>query len=100
MSPSPTPFIIDQNIFPPAQVATIANLLNVVLPLLNTGAAVLLLIMLLFGGFMWITSGGNPEGIKKAQGTITFAIFGLFVVIASFMIVKLITIVFNIQSPF
>ncbi|MBI4008683.1 hypothetical protein HY357_00445 [Candidatus Roizmanbacteria bacterium] len=96
----PTPFVIDPTTFPPARIASLASLLNVILPLLSIGAALLLLIMMLYGGFTWITSGENPENIKKAQKTITFSAFGLFIVILSYVIVKLITIIFNIKAPF
>ena len=95
----PTPFIVNATTFPPAQVATLANLFNVIIPLLNIGAAILLLLMLLYGAFTWVTSGDNPENLKKAHKIITFAIFGLFVVISSYLGVKLITIIFNIESP-
>ncbi|OGK26766.1 hypothetical protein A3C28_01835 [Candidatus Roizmanbacteria bacterium RIFCSPHIGHO2_02_FULL_39_9] len=94
-----TPFIVDPTTFPPAQVATIANLLNVIIPLLNIGAALLLLLMLLYGAFTWITAGGNPENLKRAQKIITFAVFGLFIVLLSYLGVKLITIIFNINVP-
>lgn len=97
--PTTTPFIINETSFPPAKIATFAHLLNVILPLLTIGAALLLLIMLIYGGFSWITSGDNPESLKKAQKTITFAIFGLIVVILSYLAVKLISIIFNIQTP-
>lgn len=31
------------------------------------------------GGFKYATSGGNPDGLKQAKGTITYAIIGLVV---------------------
>lgn len=100
MPPTATPFIVNATTFPPAQVATIANLMNVVIPLLNIGAAILLLLILLYGAFTWITAGGNPENLKRAQKIITFAVFGLFIVLLSYLGVKLITIIFNINAPF
>jgi len=29
------------------------------------------------GGYMWMTSAGNPDKVKQAQGTLTWAIIGL-----------------------
>jgi len=53
-----------------------------------------LFIMLLVGGFQYLTSLGNPEKIKKAQGTLKFAVIGLIVFISSFLILKTIDFLF------
>ena len=92
-------FEINENTFPAARIATFANLLNVIIPLLIVGAAVLLLVMLLYGAFKWLTAGGTSENIAKAQKIISFAILGLVVVIMSFILVKVISIIFNISAP-
>ena len=76
--------------FAPACLTTIGQLLNVILPLMMSGAALIFLGMTLFGAFNLLTHGDNPEGIKKAYSTIVFAVIGLFIVIASFVGVKLI----------
>lgn len=33
--------------------------------------------MLVYGGYMWLISQGDPGRIKQAQGTITWAVLGL-----------------------
>lgn len=63
--------------------------MNVVLPLMMTGAALIFLVMLFYGVFNIIRSGDNPEAIKKAYATLLWAVVGLFVVIASFVGVRL-----------
>lgn len=90
----------DPNVNPLAKFPDIASLMNIFLPILIAGAAVLLLIMLLYGAFTWITAGGNPENVAKAQKIMTFAILGLIIVVLSFLFVKLISLIFNIASPF
>ncbi|OGK24462.1 hypothetical protein A2954_07515 [Candidatus Roizmanbacteria bacterium RIFCSPLOWO2_01_FULL_37_12] len=90
---------INSTNFPPARIATFAHLLNVILPMLIIGAAILLLIMLLWGAFTRITSGGNPENLAKSQKIMTYAILGLVLVILSFLFVKLISTVFKIAAP-
>lgn len=84
---------------PLAKFANIASLLNLFIPILIIGAAFLLLIMLLYGGFTWITAGGTPENLAKAQKIMTYAILGLVIVVLSFLFVKLISIIFNIAAP-
>ncbi|MEO6509313.1 MAG: hypothetical protein ABIO02_05140 [Patescibacteria group bacterium] len=55
---------------------------------------IILFLMLMLGGFSYLTSFGNPEKVKKAQGTLKFAIIGLIVYMSSFLILKTIDIVF------
>ena len=33
------------------------------------------------GGYMWMSSAGNPDKIKQAQGTLTWAIIGLIFIV-------------------
>src|SRR3989338_2681321 len=82
-----------------AKFANIASLMNIFLPILIIGAAFLLLVMLLSGGFIMLTAGGSPEKMEKAKKTMTFAILGLIIVILSFIFVKLISSIFNISIP-
>ena len=84
--------------FPPATIATLDKLINLFIPLLQTGAALVFLVMLLYGGFTWITSGDNPENVKKAQKTLTYAVFGILTVALSYLVVKLIIWILNVNS--
>ena len=54
----------------------------------------ILFVMLLVGGFYYMTSFGDPEKLKKAQGTIKYAIFGLVLFVSAFLILKIIDTVF------
>lgn len=60
----------------------IGNVLTAIIPLIGLVS----FIMILVGGFTILTSGGNPEGIKKGGSTITFAIAGLALSIISWLI--------------
>ena len=74
-------------------VATIANLgcvfQNVVQAFLGL-AGIVLFILLIVGGFRFITSGGDPKAVEGAQKTITSAIIGLIVILLSYLILVLI----------
>ncbi|TAL19460.1 hypothetical protein EPN90_03400 [Patescibacteria group bacterium] len=43
---------------------------------------------ILFGGFLWLTSGGSPETITKARNIIVWAGLGLLVIFASYALVS------------
>lgn len=54
----------------------------------------LLFIMLVIGGFNYLTSFGNAEKVKKAQGTIRFAITGFILFLLSYFILFIIDFLF------
>ena len=56
-----------------------------------SGLIVLVLfIMLVTGSFSYLTSLGNPEKIKKAQGTLKYALIGFALFLTSFLILTVI----------
>lgn len=58
------------------------NIINVVLGFIG----LILLIMIIYSGYQWMTSGGNDEIIGKAKKRLTNAIIGVFIVLASYAI--------------
>ena len=62
-------------------VSTVTNLLSFVVG----GASV---IMIILGGFKFITSGGNADKTKAATKTITYALVGLAVVVLAQFLVR------------
>lgn len=64
-----------------------ANVLQVVLAF----GGIVLFIMLLAGGFQYITAGGNPQGVEAAKKTLTYAIAGIILLALSFLILALIS---------
>lgn len=47
-------------------------------------------IMLVWGGFQWLTSAGNPARISEAKDRLTSAFLGLIIILASFLILQVI----------
>ena len=46
------------------------------------------LIIFLYSGIMWMTSGGNDQKVGKAQQSMIWAALGIFVVFISYILVK------------
>lgn len=63
-------------------VASIGSVINTVLALLG----VILVVLIIYGGFLWMTAGGNEEQIKKAKKFLSNAIIGLVIVLAAYSI--------------
>lgn len=62
------------------------NIVNTALTL----AGVVALFFVIFSGYKFITSGGDPKQLEGARQTLTYAIIGLLVIFFSFFIINLI----------
>lgn len=58
------------------------NVVNVVLGF----AGIAFFVLLLVGGFKYMTAGGDPKAIDSAKKTLTSAIAGLLIVILSYLV--------------
>lgn len=47
---------------------------------------VVFFVILLYGGFLWMTASGNEDRIKKAKSLMTNSIIGLLIIIAAYAI--------------
>ena len=70
----------------------IMAIVNVLLGFLG----IIAIIIILYGGFVWMTAGGNEEKVSQAKKIITAGIIGLVIIfvsfaIASFVITQLIS---------
>lgn len=60
----------------------IAGLIQIALSLVG----LVFFIIILYGGFMWLTAGGNDEKISRAKKLLTSGIIGFAVTLAAFII--------------
>ena len=88
----------DPNVLPIAKFSTVAIITNIISPILITGGAILFLVMIFSGAFTLITAGDSPDKVTKAQHAITYAVLGLVIVLFSYLAVKLLGVVLNIQN--
>lgn len=74
----------------PAKLSDLTGVIENIISLLAPAAAVAFLIMLIVGGFQFLTSGGDPKAVAGARTTLTYAIIGIILVVASWLILVLI----------
>jgi len=55
---------------------------------------IVLFIMFVVGSFRYLTSFGNAENIKKAQGTLKYALIGFILFVSAFLILTIIQTLF------
>ena len=77
-------------------ISTIGDVVNKITVFLVPIAAVILLFVLISGGYDLINSQGTPEKLKTAQGKITAGLIGFGLLVGSYVIVKLISFIFGL----
>jgi len=65
------------------------NLISRIIKVFLIGGVLLCFLYLMLGGFQWITSGGEKEGVQSAKQKITQAIVGLAILACSWAIIVL-----------
>lgn len=66
----------------------VQDMVNKVVSIFSWVVGIVSVIMIIFGGFKYITSGGDSNGVTSAKNTIMFAIVGLVIVALAQVIVK------------
>lgn len=84
---------------PIAKFDSITKIVNLIIPILMIGGGLITLTMLLLGAYRYLTSEGNPEKISKAQSVIIYAVIGLFLIVASFILTKIIGFILKVDMP-
>ena len=67
--------------------AIFANLLSALLAFAGTAA----LVLFLLGSFKFMKAGGDPKKIESSRNTFSFAIMGFSIVLASFLLINIIS---------
>lgn len=79
------PIIIDE---PTKGFKTLGGFINNVITLAFAIAILVVLIMLIWGAFEWIVSGGDKDAVGKARGRIINALIGLAVLAVAFALAR------------
>ena len=66
---------------------TVTKIIKNVIDVLSVLGGAAAVVMIIVGGFRYITSAGNPESAKGARSTITYAIIGLVIIALAQIIV-------------
>lgn len=56
---------------------------------------VVFIILIIYGGFLWMTDQGNEEQVTKAKTIIRNSIIGLIIVVSAYAIYKVVNILFD-----
>ena len=73
---------------PPPTILGIVDILRNIISILAPVAGIAFFIMLLVGGFQLVTSGGDPKAAGQARSTLTYAVIGIVLVVAAWLIIQ------------
>lgn len=79
-------------------ITNLGDLVNRVLTFLLPLGGIVLLFVLIWGGYDYMMSQGNPEKLKGAQAKITTGLIGFFLLITSYLFVRVIAAIFGLGT--
>lgn len=79
---------------------SINSTISYVITLFLSFLGVIFLILMIYGGMMWMTARGNDDRVKKAKDIIIDSIIGLIVVVAAYAITYFVTSIFVNQAMY
>lgn len=84
----------------PAKELNLAWLIGVIMGYVYPFAGILLFFVIASAGYDYILSAGEPEKLTSAQSKITYALIGVILLVASYMIVRVVGAVVGLDLPF
>ena len=73
-----------------ADETTLATTLGIIVSSVLSLLGIVFIILIIYGGILWMTAGGNEDAIKKATTIIRNSVIGLVITVSAFAIWKLI----------
>jgi hypothetical protein len=83
-------FVKEVHAAPPLLFDALEGMFSGLIGSLLSLAGIALFVMILIGGFRYITSGGNPEAAAGARRTITYSVIGLIIVAGAYLVLVII----------
>jgi hypothetical protein len=72
----------------PARLYQLDDVFARVLNAVSGFALLLLLVMVIYGGFNFLTSGGDPGKVESAKKTLTYAFYGIALISLAYLILR------------
>ncbi|MBU4347780.1 pilin [Patescibacteria group bacterium] len=66
--------------------ATLEGIISTIIQTALSFLGIVFLILMIYGGYLWMTARGNEQQVEKAKNLLTAAIVGLIIVLAAYTI--------------
>ena len=77
---------------------SLGDIINRLLLVLVPLGAIILFLVLIWGGYDFLLSGGNPERVKKGRAKITSALIGFILLVSAYLITKIVSQIFGLGT--
>ena len=84
-TPAPSPTATPLELPNPLGTTNVPKITGRIIGVLSGGAGMIALLMFVYGGFQWLTAGGNAEKIKKGKDIILWSVLGMVVMFSSYL---------------
>ena len=81
-----------------SSINSIGDLVNRLVDFIIPLSGIILLLVLIWGGYDYLLSHGDPEKVKSGKGKITAGIIGFIIIILAYTLTKLIAYIFGLQG--
>jgi hypothetical protein len=82
----------------PTRFPNLPSLVTNALPYVFGMAGIILFIYIVWGGFDFMTSMGDPKKAESGKNKITYAILGFVIIFVAYWIVQLVIYIFNLKT--
>ena len=76
---------------------SLSGIINALVPLIIVFSGVILLAMLIYGGFEMLTAAGNPEQAEKGKKRLTTSLIGFIVIFAAYWIIQIMEVILGVN---
>jgi len=80
------------------EITNLGDLVNKLIDFIIPFCGIILLLVLIWGGYDYLLSHGDPEKVKSGKGKITAGIIGFIIIILAYTLTKLIAYIFGMQG--
>lgn len=77
--------------------ASITEIFSALLPYVFALAGLMLFGAIIWSGFQFLTSGGDPKKTEEAKGCLTSAVVGFLIIFLSWWIIQILEIIFHVN---
>jgi hypothetical protein len=81
-----------------SSITTVADVVNIAISFLFPLAGVILLFILIWGGYDFLLSQGDSDKIGNARAKITAGIVGFVLLVISYLLVRILTFIFGLDD--
>lgn len=80
------------------EITNLGDLVNKLVDFIIPLSGIILLLVLIWGGYDYLLSHGDPEKVKSGKAKITTGIIGFIIIILAYTLTKLIAYIFGMQG--